>query len=225
MDITSLTLLPYTVPVLVVVFMFIIQLLLLLFTGVGFDLDADHDVDLDADLDIHTGLHIDHDVDIDLDHDLDHFSLGRFLSPLGVGQVPLSIVGYTYSLSYGVAGIAGSFMLAQFFALSWWFLAITLPLSMLVGWHATKKVITLIIPLLKTSGTAACKKSVIGKTGKVTSTKVTNSFGEAALRVNNVVNHMIVLTEDNEPIHKGDEIIVTGFDETSQRPIVSKIKA
>lgn len=224
MDITSITLLPFTVPIAVVVFMFLLQSLLIMFTGIGLDFDADHDVDLDADIDFDvSSFHVDH--DIDLDHDFD-FSLGKFLSPIGVGQIPLSIVGYAYSLSFGVTGIATSFALAQFFTLTWWLLFITIPLSLVAGWHITKQTVKLIYPLLKTSGAADSKRSVIGQTGKITSLKVTKKYGEATFTLNNTINHMIITIDDeNESLTKGDDVIVTGYDEETKRPIVSRIKA
>ena len=233
MDITSLTLLPFTVPIAVVVFMFLIQSLLIMFTGIGLDFDADHDVDLDADIDFDADVNVDVssfqvDHDIDLDHDFEHdgFSLGKFLSPIGVGQIPLSLVGYAYSLSFGVTGIAASFALAQFFTLTWWLLFITIPLSLVVGWHITKQTVKLVFPLLKTSGVAASKRSVIGQTGKITSLKVTKKYGEATFTLNNTINHMIITIDDeNESLTKGDDVIVTGYDEETKRPIVSRLKA
>lgn len=226
MDITSLTLLPFTIPITVVIFMFILQLLLLMVAGIGFDFDADYDADLDADVDVDidvSTLHVDYDADLDHDFDADGFSLGKFLSPIGVGHVPLSIVGYAYSLSFGVTGIATSFALAQFFALTWWLLFITIPLSLVAGWHATKHTIKLIIPLLKPSGAADCKRSVVGQTGKVTSLKVTDNWGEAVFMINGSINHMAIIPHDNEQIKKGDEVIVTGYDEEINRPIVSRV--
>jgi len=240
MDITSLTLLPFTVPITVVIFMFFLQLILLLVTGIGLDFDADHDVDLDVDANLdfdadvsalhldHDALHLDHDHDFDHDFDHDGFSLGKFLSPIGVGHVPLSVVGYAYSLSFGITGIATSFALAQFFALTWWLLFITIPLSLVAGWHITKHTIKLILPLLKTSGAADSKRSVVGQTGKVTSLEVTNNWGEAVFTINGLINHMAVIPDNpdnNEPIKKGDSVIVTGYDEEAKRPIVSRLKA
>lgn len=229
MDITSLTLLPFTVPIAVVVFMFLLQSLLILFTGIGLDFDADHDVDLDADIDFDadvSSFHVDHDIDLDHDFEHDGFSLGKFLSPIGVGQIPLSIVGYAYSLSFGVTGIATSFALAQFFALTGWFLFITIPLSLVAGWHITKQTVKLIFPLLKTSGAADSKRSVIGQTGKITSLKVTKKYGEATFTLNNTINYMVITIDDeNESLTKGDDVIVTGYDEETKRPIVSRLKA
>jgi len=233
-DITSLSLLPFTIPVTVVIFLALLQLLLFMVTGIGFDFDADADIDVDADFDLDIDadvdvevpvIHLDHDVDLDHDFDAEGFSLGKFLSPIGVGQVPLSIVGYAYSLSFGVTGIATSFVLAKFFTMSWLLLLLTVPLSLIVGWHVTKHTVKAVFPLLKTSGAADCKRSVVGQTGKVTSTKVNKTFGEATFTINGAINHMIIRTDETSPITKGDSVIVTGFDEEAKRPIVSRLKA
>lgn len=60
-----------------------------------FDLEMDHDVDHD----------VDHDIDADHDADHDHSHTGfSFLSLLGVGKVPLSVLLMTWLMTFGVAG-------------------------------------------------------------------------------------------------------------------------
>jgi hypothetical protein len=240
MDITSVALIPYLVSITVVLFMFFIQATLLLVAGVGLDFDADHDVDLDADIDVDLDVDVDvdvdvgvdvnhdldiHDFDVDHDVDIDHdFSLGRALSPLGVGQVPLSIVFYAYALSFGIGGIASSFLLSQIFAASLWFLFLTIPISLVIGWHATKHSVKFVAPLLKTSGAAECKRDIVGREGRITSINADEKFGEAVIMINGASNHVIIQT-DNEIIEKHTPIVVIDFDEESKRPIVSRLKA
>ena len=235
MEITSVALIPYLVSITIVLFMFIIQAALLLIAGVGVDFDADHDVDLDADVDLDLDVDADIDVDVnhdldihdfDVDHDVDHdFSLGRALSPLGVGQVPLSIVFYAYALSFGVGGVATSFLMSQLFTAALWFLFITVPVSLVIGWHVTKHSIKFVAPLLKTSGIAEDMSSIVGRSGRVTSMQVTDKFGEAAITINGALNHVIVKTFDDEIIEKNSPIVVVDFDKESKRPIVTRMKA
>lgn len=208
---------------------------LLLLVGVGFDFssDADHDFDLDADADVGIGIgeHADHgvfDVDSGHDghgHDWDHdWSFGKLLSPLGVGKIPLSIIWETYFLGFGMSGFTVSFILSQFFAASFWFLLLTIPLGLVSGWHLTKLGAKLIIPLLKTSGVAESQRDIIGRTGKVTSLEVTDKWGEIALNINGSTNHMIVAS-DTQDLQKGEQVIVVGYDEDLKRPIISRLKA
>jgi hypothetical protein len=227
MEITSTALIPYLVSILVVFIFFLMHLSLMLFAGVGFDVDADADIDADIDLDIEldADLDVDADADVDIDTDVDsEFSLGKFLSPLGVGQIPLSIIGYAYALSFGVAGVISSYLLAQIFVANVWFLFITIPISIVAGWHATKHSIRLILPVLKTSGIAEGKTDLVGRQGRVTSLKATKTFGEAVFTINGAINHMIVKTDDEE-IEKNSEVVVVGFDEESKRPIITRLKA
>lgn len=243
MDIASPVLIPFLIPITLVIFMLIMQLTLLLVAGVGFDFDADHDVDLDADLDLDMDVDLDVDVPIgvgvdahsiavggdgvEFDHhiDPDGFSLGKFLSPLGVGQVPLSVVWNAYALSFGISGVALSVLLAKFFAVSFWFLGLTIPLAIVFGWHATKRASRLVMPLLKTHGIAECKSDAVGRTGKVTSLKIDDKWGEAVVTINGQSNHVIVRAVDDEVIEQGSDIVIVGYDEEMKRPIVGKVRA
>jgi len=210
-DLTSALLYPFTIPIVVVIIMAVLQALLMLVAGIDFDLDLDHDADLDID--------IDHDVDVD--HDID-FSLARFLSPIGVGQVPLSIIWYAYALSFGISGLAASYALAQYLVISPWFFFATIPLSLVMGWHATKRAVKAVIPLVKTSGVAETQRCLLGRRGIVTSTKVDRTFGEAVFKKSNVEDHIVVISD--VVIEKDSPIVVVDFDEESGRPIVKPFK-
>jgi len=240
-DISSPILIPFLVPIAFVIFMLVVQSLLLLVAGIGLDFDADTDLDVDADLDLDVdlgvdvdadlglGLDADLDLDLDVDADLDadvdsDFSIGKILAPIGVGQVPLSVVWNAYALSFGVSGIGLCFLLTKFFALAAWFLWLAIPLSMVVGWYCTKYATRLVAPLLKTSGAAECKSDIVGRVGRVTSTLVDGSWGEVVININGQSNHMIVKS-DGEVIERDSEIVVIDYDAENKRPIVGKIKA
>ena len=204
--------------------------------GIGFDFDgdADHDFELDADVDADVGIdlatpsHADHGVfDADFDHDHDigtEFSIGRLLSPLGVGKVPLSIVWQTYFLTFGVSGFISSFVLSKFFELAFWYFFITVPLALVAGWHLTKIIAKITVPLFKTSGIAESDRSIIGRIGFVTSLGIDDKWGEARLNVNGTTNHMVVVSDETD-LKRGDKIVVVDYDEEKKRPIVNRLKA
>ena len=204
--------------------------------GVGFDFDsdADHDIELDADIDADVGVdlatpsHADHgvfDADFDHDHNIEpEFSLGRLLSPLGVGKVPLSIVWQTYFLAFGISGFISSFILSKFFELAFWYFIVTLPLALVAGWHLTKLVAKITIPLFKTSGIAESDRDIQGRIGFITSLSVDDNWGEARLNINGSTNHMAVVTDETD-LKQGDQIVVVGYDEEKKRPIVNRLKA
>lgn len=71
-------------------------------------IDMDHDVDIDHDVDVHVGagnaMPHDFDHDIDMDHDISMINL--MLSALGIGKVPLSILGFCWLMIFGFVGIS-----------------------------------------------------------------------------------------------------------------------
>lgn len=202
-------LIPFLVPIGIVIVMVILQLLLLLVAGIGFDFDFDHgEIDVDVDL------------DADVDIDSEGFSLAKFLNPIGLGYIPLSIIWYTYGLSFGVVGIITTFVLAKFNPVALWFLAASIPISIFVGWHITKYVVRFIAPLFKTTGVAEDVYDLVGRSGKITSLQADENYGEITISLNGTVNHMIVKT-NGETLLRGATVVVTNIDPDSKRPIVT----
>jgi hypothetical protein len=118
-----------------------------------------------------------------------------------------------------------SVILAKVFAVSFWFLGATIPLSLIFGWHVTKRASKLVMPLLKTHGIAERKSDVVGRVGRVTSLTVDEDWGEAVITINGQSNHMIVRAVDDEIIEKDSEIVIVDYDKEKSRPIVGRIKA
>jgi len=207
MSLESPVLIPFLVPIGLVIVMIAVQLLLLLVAGIGLDFDFDHDHDVDGDLDI---------------IDTDGISLAKFLNPIGVGHVPLSIIWYAYGLSFGVIGIVSTFLLNKLYPITWWFLAGTIPAGVVFGWFFTKHVIRFIAPLFKTSGDAEDLYDLIGRSARITSLEANSTFGEVVIQINGTINHMAIKTS-GEILQQGVEVIVTDIDRESKRPIVSSI--
>jgi hypothetical protein len=197
---------PFLVPIGVVLVMVILQLFLLVVAGISLDFDLDHDTDLDVD------------TDIDVDGD---FSLSKILSPIGVGRIPLSIVWYALGLSFGVSGLVTTFALSQFFPLQNWFLLATIPVSLLLAFQITKRVVRIVAPVFKTTGSAETYLDLIGRQGKVTSPEASESYGEISVMLNGSINHTIVKTS-GETLQQGCSVVVIDVDKTSNRPIISK---
>lgn len=208
MTLESPVFIPFLVPIGVVIVMLFIQLLLLVVAGIGFDFDFDADTDADVD------------VDVDVDAEVEQFSIGRMLSPLTLGYVPLSIVLYAYGLSFGVTGIALTFALSNYLPLGFLSLAATIPTSFIVGWFVTKRSVRIVAPLFKTSGLAEDAFYLIGRKGVITSSKADGDFGEIAIKLNESINHMVVKTS-GEVLARNTEVVVTAIDD-SNRPIVAK---
>ncbi len=230
MDIGSMTLLPFLIPLGVVLVFTLLQVSLMALGGIslGLDMDVDVDVDIDHDVDLDVDMDVDHDIDMDhdVDHDADLDGHGPglahvILSPLGVGRVPMTVIWQAFFLAWGLSGIGLTYVLhALTGANATWFLAVTLPVSLVPAWLITSLIARMVAPLFKTSGKAESVMTLIGKHGTVTSLQVDAEFGEAVLKVNNGPNHVVVRTR-GETICKGSEVVVVDVDVSAQRPVVA----
>ena len=217
MDLNSLAALPYLFLVAVALFMVFFQVIAYCVGG------GDHHHDVNHDIDLHHGdIHHDAHHDVHTDHTPGLFN--KMLSTVLVGSsVPIFVVLYVLSFSCGLAGLACSLLLAKFFAVSSWFLAITLPLSSVTSLLVTRSVVKRLAPIFQISGTAESHEDLVGKTGRVSSIQIDNQFGEVVVLVNGVSEHVIAKT-DGEVIQRDDSIVVMDIDRETQRPIVTRIK-
>ncbi|MGE0712792.1 MAG: hypothetical protein AB7N76_34195 [Planctomycetota bacterium] len=248
MVLSSPFLLPYLVPLAIVVLFTALQVALLLIGGISVGLEADADVDLDVDVDADVDLDVDVDADVDLDVDVDAdvdldadvdvdadgdadadldadahspgIVLLKLLEPLGVGKVPLSVVGQAFGLSFGMAGLASSYALhAQLGELGALQLAITLPISFVAACLLTQRLVRLVLPFLRVSGQAESAQDLVGKRGRVTSLRVDGEFGEVVLTVNGAPSYVFVRS-GGEPIDRDAEVVVVAYDRDLQRHVV-----
>jgi hypothetical protein len=146
--------------------------------------DVEHDVDADAG---DAG-----DADADADHSAEgHESDGHdrslasaVLSPLGFGQIPVSVIWQTFAFAFAAAGFA---MNAHYLgrdggpplhSLLW-----TLPTAFVAGCLGSAAVTRLLGPVLSSKGQEATSRSqLIGQIGVVISSKVDREFGEVRIR-------------------------------------------
>lgn len=69
------------------------------------DTSVDHDVSVDHDATVHSGDNMPHDFSHDLDHDMSPSLISVMLSALGIGRVPLSILGFCWLMIFGFVGL------------------------------------------------------------------------------------------------------------------------
>jgi len=212
MELSSPILLPFLIPAGVVVAFTTLQVTLLTLTGFAPGLEVDADIDLDAD------------ADLDADGDLDGASPGwieLLLTPLGVGQVPLSIVAQAFGLAWCVAGLTSSYALTQVAGPPRAaFLLATAPVSLLLAWAATRKVVRLVAPLLRVSGRAESGRDLVGRLGVVTSLRADAEYGEVRVQVNDAPSYVYVRTR-GDVLPRGTQIEVVGYDVAAHRPLVA----
>lgn len=200
---------------------------LVLFQFLAFCLGGgEHHHDVHHDIDVHHDVDISHDVDHDIDHHMEHHPgiVSKALGTVLVGtSVPIMVVMYILCLSTGLAGLAISLSLAKFFAVSNWFLALTLPASSTVGLLFTRTVVRKISPLFQISGKAETPEELVGKVGRVASSQIDHTFGEVVVEVNGVAEHIFAKT-DGETIQRDDTIVVMDIDRENGRPIVTRVR-
>lgn len=233
----SPTLLWFSVPLVIVLLYTFLQVALLAFgMTIEFETDADVDIDHDVDVDIDhdVDLHLDLDVEVDHDVDLEHGGGGhhsfsadllRFLAPLGVGQVPLSVVAQAWALSWGVSGVAASFGLKAALGGVFlpWFPAATLPLATVGAWFGTQRLTRLVRGLFRVSGQAERMQDLVGRVGRVTSLKVDAEYGEVCLEVNGAPNYVYVKSR-GESIERDSNVVVVEYDVDAHRIVVAPLE-
>lgn len=226
--------LPYVIAFTIAVVFALLQMTGILGLLVGdADHDADHDVDADADHDIDADA--DHDVDADGDHDADHDADheqdggfgGKILVDLGVGRVPFSTLWQTFTITFGIAGLAiNSLVLAPRGAIATSSLAITIPLSLLAAYALTRTLTRVLGRVLSGEHEeASSRKDLIGSTGTVISSQVTSEFGE--IRITDPAGrfmHVICRIRESDPtIPMGKEVVVVDYDAKTGHIFVSPL--
>lgn len=204
---------PFTVALGVAVVFAILQVsgvLSLLAGGGDHEGDHDHDVDADADHDV------DANHDADADHDADHGVGHLLLAGLGVGKAPMSIVWQTYAVSFAFAGIAmNTIYLGRVGSLPTLSLAWTLPIALIFGFVATRMTSRAVGRLVSNPNQeATSRRQLVGQSGVVISSKVSDEFGEVRLRdkTGHVLRVICRIREGERPIPEGREVVIVDHD-------------
>ncbi len=217
---------PYLVALGVAVLFALLQAsgLLGLLAGGDQDGDADHEADVDG----HAGdADVDGDADADADHDVDHEGdadhdgpegnpVHAVFADLGVGRVPMSILWQTFAASFGFAGLALNILFkpkdtgALTGSLAW-----TLPISLVFAYLLTRTLSRSLARVLSDpKQEATSRKQLVGHTGIVISSKVSEEFGE--IRINDKTGHVLRVIcrvrEGERPIVEGREVVIVEHD-------------
>jgi membrane protein implicated in regulation of membrane protease activity len=188
----------------------------------GLDLDADLDVEADLDLDADTDLDWETDLDADANADADldadaSFELGTaFLRLLGVGQAPLTMVLLILLAFFGLAGLVLNGVL--------WRLLDSYPRPALVGVVPVAFVVASLgtgraagllgrlVPPLDTTATGLAQ--LVGCTGRVTSPRVDDRYGQVRVRDRGgtQITVFAVTRTDDTPILRDSQVLLLHFD-------------
>ncbi len=195
------------------------------------DVDADLDADLDADVDADADLEMEHDIDHDIDHDVDqdmsHDSISSFswLAFIGVGKAPLMVVVLIVLMT---TGLLGWFLNGLAFGVLGFFpgllLLLTFMVSVILGSLISSRVTRFIgraLPPVSTTATRA--QALVGRPGTVISPFVDARYGMVHLRDDGgTLITVFATTEDEQPITRGDPVILLSYDAAQRRYLVTR---
>ncbi len=196
------------------VFVFLFAILQLI--GVGFELSSgEPDVDVDVDVDVEPDI----DVDVDADVGAGAGGPGLIASTLGflnVGRVPCMVILMTLFASWGIAGlVCNSIIPVKKFPP---FIGISLGAAFILSILSTKYIAAGIASIFPESEPPTTYSSLSGSTARVTSGRVTSTFGRAVVQAPDGSRLNIscrVREGDEEPVH-GDEVILVYYDENTR---------
>lgn len=177
--------------------------------------DHDHDVDHD------------HDHDVDHDHDHDAGVGDAIFSAFGVGKIPFALIWQTWAIVFAVTGLA---LNARWLGtegpppltLLW-----TLPSGLLLGAAAVALVARLLGPVFATKPhEATSRRELVGLSGVVISSKVTDDFGEVRVRDKSGLDLRVIcrLAPGSAPPKEHDPVVIVDVEEESGSLLVAPIE-
>jgi membrane protein implicated in regulation of membrane protease activity len=199
------------------------------------DADGDLDTDIDADADIAIHHDLDHDIDHDIDHDLDHevdhdmnhdsFSGFSLLAFIGIGKAPLMVVVLIVLMTTGLLGwFLNGLAVGMLGFFPGLLLLGTFLVSLMVGSLVTSRVTRFIgraLPPVSTTATRA--QALVGRPGTVISPFVDGRYGMVHLRDDGgTLISLFATTEDEQPIGRGESVILLSYDATQRRYLVTR---
>jgi hypothetical protein len=222
---------PYTTALLVVLAFVLLQLVGFLPGHHEADADAGADLDGDGVPDVVAG-HVDADHDAGADHDADGDGDApgglSLLGALGVGKVPLTIIWQTLFTIFGLSGIALTLAGAQVTG-RWDGLLLlgTLPAATVVSLAVTAAVVRGVAKLVPSvSGRAATRRDLVGCTGVVISSKVSDDFGEVRLQdpQGRTLRLACYVRPGEELLAEGTEVVISEWDQEKDRLFVAAME-
>jgi hypothetical protein len=179
----------------------------------GDDVDGDaHDVDgHEADHDAGDGHESEHDHDGDDDRGLGH----AMMAHLGIGTLPLSLVGQVYGAIFALTGlVANAHYLPgapPLVSLAW-----TAPLALSVGYGVVAALARVLRPIVADEkANATSRAELVGHVGTVISTRVDEAFGEVRFRdkTGHDVRVVVKLAPGHAQAREGDEVVFVEHDD------------
>ena len=134
---------------------------------------------------------------------------------LGVGKLPIMMLGGMLCLSWGILGNTVNYVLVQYNArYVWYLLPISIVFTSTSSFCLTKLFVELLLLVFPTAQEpATAVQDLVGGTAIVLSSHVDGNQGRA--RATDVHGNAITLfcrCQATEPIHKGDEVILVDYD-------------
>jgi len=208
------------------VFVFLFAILQLI--GVGFELgggELDVDVDVDVDVEPDIDLDVDADVDVDADAEADAGGPGVIASTLGflnVGKVPCMVILMTLFASWGIVGlVCNSIFPVREVP---YFIAFSLGIAFILSNLITKYTAAGIAQIFPESDRPTSYSSLIGHSARITSGRVTSTFGRAIVQApdGSRLNISCRVKEGAEELVQGDEVLLMNYDRDTRTFEVAK---
>jgi membrane protein implicated in regulation of membrane protease activity len=193
------------------------------------DQDVDHDVDHDADHDADHDVSHDHDHDHDhetgheADHHIEHGIFYNFLTLLGIGRCPLSIIVMSFCFLFAIIGLSSNLLLKGILPIPIVFGTISYGFSLIAGFFLTGTLARFIGRVLPTKETYVHQcTDLVGKTGKaVYDFKDDKGFIQIYDASDTLIEKPAVCFESQ--IKKGQQVIISRWDKAHNRFLVVAI--
>jgi hypothetical protein len=190
--------------------------ILMLSTGAfSLDHDAEPNVDMDTGADMEHDVDFDHGTGMEHSHDLESGMLGRALSFLGIGRVPLSIILISFCFLWGFSGFASNTLLKPVLppALFVW---ASIAVAFVASTSLTRLLAHGIAKIMPATETYAVSlDQLVGKWGEAVTT-IDETFGQAQVHDDAGVLHTVQCTirSGEAAIQRGTQVILLFFDKT-----------
>jgi len=210
------------------VFVFLFAILQLI--GVGFELggsepDVDVDVDVDVEPDIDLDVDADVDVDVDADAEADVGGPGLIASTLGflnVGKVPCMVILMTLFASWGIVGLICNSIIPV--KEVHFLISISLGAAFILSILSTRYIAAGIARIFPESDRPTSYSSLIGHSARITSGRVTSTFGRAIVQApdGSRLNISCRVKEGAEELVQEDEVLLMNYDRDTRTFEVAK---
>jgi hypothetical protein len=142
--------------------------------------------------------------------------MAKLGAPLGVGRIPVTLIGQIFMVVFGVAGLVMNTIFAETSGIPWMSLLWTLPGAMLIAYGVQSATARVIAPLVDDRPAAATKRNeLVGSIATVISRSVTEDFGEVRIRdrSGHDVRLIVKLSRGGSSLALGQEAVVVDVDD------------